>query len=103
MSEIIIRPGKDNRPRENMEEQIVFILHKAGVDGPEIDECILWAFGPNAWYVPISPDWIDRWNKLHPRACQVKKEDKFREWIAVVGKIFCHIKEHGDNTGPIIK
>ena len=93
MTEIIIGRPKDKQPHSRLEGQITFILHKAGVTGPEIDECITWAFGPGAWYVPIYPDWIDRWHKLHPRAFRVKRKDNFVEFIYVVGFMFCMERE----------
>lgn len=84
---------KDNQKPSQVEARIAYILMKSGVVGPEIDQCIEWAFGPNAWYVPIWPDWIDRWHKLHPRAFRVKGKDSFVEWLFVVGFMFCMEKE----------
>lgn len=75
-----------------LEAQIAFILMKAGVTGPEVNACIYWAFGEGAWYVPISPDWINRWRKLHPQFA-VKKSDKFVEWIYTVGFLYLQWKE----------
>lgn len=76
-------------PRGAVEGRIAFILMKAGVTGPDIDNCILWAFGPDAWYVPIYPDWIDRWHKLHPQAFKIKRSDNFVELIYVIGFLYC--------------
>ena len=74
-----------------LEARIAFILMKAGVPGPEIDECLLWALGPRALYRPIYPDWIDQWRKLHPEYT-VKDDGSFVEWIAVVGFLFVQWK-----------
>ena len=94
MTEIIIKGKKDKDPeRSRLEEQISFILMKAGVDGPDIDECMGWAFGKDAWYVPPSPDWIDRWNKLHPQAFRAKRKDNFVEFMYVVGFFYCSEKK----------
>lgn len=75
-----------------LESRIVFILMKAGVTGPEIDECIWWAFGPHAWYEPIYPNWVDQWRKLHPEY-SVKANESFVEWIFVVGYLFTQWKK----------
>ena len=74
-----------------MESRVCFILMKAGVTGPEIDECMAWAFGPNAWYVPIYPDWYYRWHKLHPEF-PAKKNMSFVEWMFVIGTLFVNWK-----------
>ena len=84
---------KPDPARTGLEGRIAYILMKAGVAGPEIDECIDWAFGPRAWYVPIYPDWIDRWHKLHPKAFRVKRGESFVEWIFVVGFMFAMEKK----------
>lgn len=91
MGEIIIKgkPDPDKHLRGPLEARIAYILMKAGVTGPEIDQCIEWAFGPQAWYIPIWPDWIDRWHKLHPKAFRVARKDSFVEFIYVVGFMFC--------------
>ena len=86
---------KKNVPSSKMEASVSFILMKAGVTGPEIDECLEWAFGPNSLYVPIYPDWIDRWRKLHPEY-PVKGNGSFVEWICVVGFLFTRWKEIKD-------
>lgn len=75
-----------------LEARIALILMKAGVTGPEIDECLEWAFGPSPLYVPIYPDWVDRWRKLHPEF-PVKSNESFVEWIYVVGFLFCRWKQ----------
>lgn len=82
-----------HRAESKIEAQIAFIWMKYGVDGPEIDECAEWAFGKGAWYIPIYPDWINRWELLHPEFT-VKKSDSFVEWMAVVGFLFAKYKEH---------
>lgn len=79
--------GKIEPAKTKIEEKIALILMKAGVIGPDIDDCLVWAFGPNALYVPIYPDWIDRWRKLHPQH-PVKKSDSFVEWMYVVGFLY---------------
>jgi hypothetical protein len=88
MTHIIM--GKGNKPDmgKGLEGRIAFILMKAGVTMPEIDECIEWAFGKDAWYVPVSPDWTNRWNKLHPKQFRARKKDKFVEFIYVIGTLF---------------
>ena len=70
-----------------LESRIAYILMKSGVTGPEIDECLMWAFGPGALYVTPYPDWINQWRKLHPEFT-VKKSDSFVEWMYVVGVLF---------------
>lgn len=79
------------KAQDKLEARVVFILMKAGVSGPEIDECMDWAFGKGAWYVPIYPDWLDRWQKLHPEY-KVKKSGSFVEWIYVIGHLFVQLK-----------
>ena len=74
-----------------LEARIAFILMKAGVTGPQIDECMDWAFGPGAWYVPPYPDWLERWRKLHPEYT-VKKNESFVEWIFVIGHLFSNLQ-----------
>ena len=94
MTEIIIKPSGDNgKKRGQVEARIAYILMKAGVTAAEIDPCIKWAFGKDAWYVPIWPDWVNRWHKLHPQAFRVKHNDNFVEWIYVIGFLFCVEKE----------
>lgn len=83
-----------------LEARIAFILMKAGVSAPEIDDCLLWAFGPNCLYRPIYPDWLDEWRKRHPEYT-VKDESSFVEWIFVVGHLFLQwksIKMRDENT-----
>lgn len=84
---------KDKRPANTskLEKQICFILMKAGVTGPEIDECMEWGFGKDPWTRPPYPDWIEAWKILHPQF-PVKKKNSFVEWIAVVGFLFCEQK-----------
>lgn len=82
---------KEYRAESKMEARVAFILMKAGVTGPEIDECIDWAFGPGAWYVPIYPDWVDRWRKLHPQF-SVRRTEKFIEFMYSVGFLFVQWK-----------
>lgn len=79
--------------KSKMEERVTYILMKAGVTAPEIDECMNWAFGPEAWYVPIYPDWVDRWHKLHPKAFRIRKNDSFVKIIYVIGFMFCMYKQ----------
>lgn len=83
-----------------IEGQIALILMKAGVTGPDIDACLDWAFGPNALYVPIYPDWIDRWRKLHPEH-PVKRQESFVEWIFVVGFLYCAYVYQKMNTKQV--
>lgn len=68
------------------------VLMKYGVAPVEIEECMEWAFGRGAWYVPPYPDWMVRWRVLHP-GFTIKKTDKFYEWIAVVGHLFLEQKK----------
>lgn len=97
MSNIIIpgpsapQPTGSGDPK--LEQQIGFILMKAGVTGPEIEQCLEWAFGSEFWYVNICPDWLDRWNKLHPKKFKVKRNDSFVEFLYVVGKAFCAARD----------
>ncbi len=70
-----------------LEARIAFILMKAGVTGPEIDACLDWAFGPGSLYVPIYPDWVDRWRKLHPQF-SVKANGSFVEWMFSIGFLY---------------
>lgn len=70
-----------------LQRSIYTILMKSGVTGPEIDECMHWAFGKGAWYLPPYPDWVDRWNKLHP-GVKVRGKDSFTEFMYVVGTLF---------------
>ena len=74
-----------------LEARIAFILMKSGVTGPEIDACLDWAFGPGALYVPIYPDWVDRWRKLHPQF-SVKRTDSFVEFMFSVGFLYVQWK-----------
>lgn len=76
-----------------LEARIAFILMKAGVPGPEIDICLDWAFGTNALYVPIYPDWYDRWHKLHPEY-PAKKNMSFVEWLYTIGFLFMRWQEY---------
>lgn len=85
---------KSNPADSKLEAQISLILMKAGVTGPEIDECIMWAFGKDAWYVPPC-EWVGRWNKLHPTDFKVKKSDRVVEFVFVVGKFFVAQKYKG--------
>ncbi len=87
--------AKSNQYRADskLESRIVFILMKAGVSGPEIDECLVWAFGPKCLYRPIYPDWIDEWRIRHPEFT-VKKSESFVEWIFVVGYLFMKWKAY---------
>ena len=85
---------KENyKAASRLEAQVVLILMKAGVIGPDIDACMTWAFGPNIWYLPPYPDWLDRWRKLHPEY-PVKKNESFVKWIFVVGWLFVQWKKH---------
>jgi hypothetical protein len=104
MPEIIIKnqPDKDPGPerRSRMEAAVVAILTQSGVPADQLDECFEWAFGKGALYVPIFPDWVDRWHKLHPRAFRVKPHEKFLEFIYVVGFMFCvHKKKEAMRHG----
>lgn len=99
MTEIIIGKPKPDPLKSRMYEAISLILMKAGVIGPDIDTCLEWAFGKGCLYVPIYPDWIDRWHKLHPKAFRVKRKDKFLEWLYVVGFMFCVEKYKEDFKG----
>jgi len=80
------------RAESRIEGQIALILMKADVTGPEIDECLNWAFGPGILYRPIYPDWLDQWRKLHPEY-PVRKDYSFVKWIYVVGWLFRKWKE----------
>lgn len=96
MANIIIRSGtkKIKRDCDQLEARVCYILMKAGVIGPDIDACVLWAFGPEAWYVPIWPDWAARWHKLHPKQFRVKPNESFVEFLYVVGFLF-RVKKYG--------
>lgn len=72
---------------KKLEGQISYILMKAGVPISEIDSCLEWAFGPEPLYVPPYPDWIERWQRLHPEYV-VNKNDSFVEWIFVIGYLY---------------
>jgi len=78
--------------RSKLEGQITFILMKAGVTGPEIDECIEWAFGKGAWYRSPWPEWVKYWNKHHGRLFEGKRRDNFVEFMYVVGFFFAKKK-----------
>ena len=84
---------KENKLSSGLEGRIAYILMKSGVTGPEIDECMEWAFGPGAWYVPIWPDWPDRWHKLHPKGMRIKRKDNLVEIIYVIGFLFTRYKK----------
>lgn len=86
---------KEKNKISQVEGRIAYILMKAGVPEPEIDECLRWAFGEGALYVPIFPDWIERWNKLHPREFRARGKDNFVEFVYVVGFLFCANKLKG--------
>lgn len=83
---------KSYNAHSKMEARIAFILMKAGVTAPEIDACLEWAVGPGALYVPIYPDWVDRWRKLHPEY-KLKKTDSFVEWVFVMGTLFMRYRQ----------
>lgn len=90
MTNIIIRPEKSKNPEGNkLEGVLIAILTKAGVPSGEVLECLDWAFGPNALYVPIYPDWIDRWHKLHPKSFHIHRKEKFLEMMYVIGFHYC--------------
>lgn len=76
-----------------LEAQIALILMKAGVTGPEIDYCLEWAFGPNALYRPVYPDWVNQWRKLHPQF-HVKHTDSFVEWMYAIGFLYVQWKKY---------
>jgi hypothetical protein len=81
------------------QDQVMFILMKAGVTGPEIDDCMDWAFGKDAWHVPIYPDWTNRWNKLHRKLFYATPRDKFLEFIYVVGWFYLQEKKKEGSNG----
>lgn len=97
MGNIIIPGANTSKPSDSgdpkLEQQIKLILMKAGVTEPEIEQCLEWAFGPGFWYVNISPDWLDRWNKLHPKKFKVRPNDSFVEFMYVVGNSFCQARD----------
>jgi hypothetical protein len=73
------------QPPSRLESQVLEILRTVGVPIQEIDACVYWAFGDDAWYVPIMPTWMERWNHLHKETgMQVKKNDSFVEFVAAV-------------------
>lgn len=84
-------PENDKNPQ--IEARLAYILMKAGVTAPEIDACLLWAFGPDALYVPIYPDWVNRWHKLHPKAFKIKRNDNFVQVLYVIGFMYCVEKQ----------
>jgi len=74
-----------------LETQIKFILGKAGVQPADLEVCLRWAFGPDAW--ELAPyQWAKRWNKLHPSAFHLKGKEKFVETVFVVGYYFVQEK-----------
>lgn len=84
MTELIIKGNGDPRGPTKLEQQVKEILLRAGVKPNDIDDCVSWAFGKDAWH--LSPaEWVDRWNYLHPTAVQISPRDKFTEAIFVVG------------------
>lgn len=74
-------------PSTRLESSVRFILGKAGVAEAFIDPCVEWAFGKDAWYIPPA-QWPGRWNRLHPQAFSAHKDDKFVEFIFVVGTYY---------------
>src|SRR5258708_7905697 len=84
--------NKKYKTDSHLEGSIASTLMMGGCEGQDIDECLLWAFGPNAWYVPIWPDWYDRWHKLHPEFPADKKMP-FVEWMIVVGNLYARHKK----------
>jgi hypothetical protein len=71
-----------------LENSIITILLKVGVEPGMVDYCITWAFGPGALDVPIYPDWIRRWHKLHPTAPRIHRKDSFVNVVAAAGVYF---------------
>ena len=93
--------GKSNYiAQDKLEARIVFILMKAGVTGPEIDECMQWAFGPDPWHLAPYPGMFDRWHKLHPEF-PAKKSMSAVEWFFVVGTLFLTWKKHKQNDEKV--
>lgn len=68
----------------NMEARVAYILMKSGIEPGEVDACIYWAFGSDAWYLAPYPNWVDRWRTLHPEY-PIKTSDSFVKWIFAVG------------------
>jgi len=93
MTHIIIKGNPEPKSHNKLYTVMCKCLYKGGVLPNEVDECILWAFGKGAWYVPPSPDWIDRWNKLHPKAFKMRRTDKLALTLQQVGFLFCAQKD----------
>lgn len=90
---------KQSKELTALERQIALILMKAGVTAPEIDQCIFWAFGEDAWFVPPA-DWANRWNMMHPGFFRIDSKDSFIEVIAVVGHAYMNTKYGEENPNP---
>ena len=97
MSNIIIKPGdrahdpnagKPCKEGARMVGVITTVLGKAGVPVNMHNDCLAWAFGPDALYIAPAL-WPDRWNKLHPRSFRAKRNEKFVEFLYVVGFNYC--------------
>jgi hypothetical protein len=73
-----------------LEGQIALILMKAGVPEPNVDYCIVWAFGPDAWETPPY-HWPERWNKLHDGLPPMSDSDSFVQALYKVGQEFCRL------------
>ena len=84
---------KERKNQPALYKAICKILYKTGVLPAEIDECMHWAFGPKAWYIPPNPEWIDNWNKVHGKLMRIKHGDKLVEILICVGTLFCSQKD----------
>lgn len=99
MANIIIKGPKDSKhPDSRLYGQIAFILMRAGVIGADIDACLEWAFGKGCLYEPPC-NWPARWNKLHPRATQIKGKDSFVEIMMMVGFYYAMQKKKAEIAG----
>lgn len=97
MANIIIKPGdqaadknagKRDPAAKRLQAMIIFILGKAGVPVDRVNECLAWAFGPDAWFIAPAY-WPDRWNRLHPNSFKAKSDEKFVDFMYVVGFNYC--------------
>jgi hypothetical protein len=80
----------------NLELRINEILLRAGVAPDNIPHCLEWAFGPDPLSVPIYPDWVTRWSKLHPHAFKIHRKDSIVEVLYVIGHVYTMLLTKGE-------
>lgn len=96
MTQIILKgkePDKD--PWKRLEAIIGGILMLAGVFPNEVDTCMEWAFGKDAWEQPPWPVWVNRWHKLHPTGPKIERKESFVETMFVIGRLYVHRAKEG--------